>query len=442
MIRSSQFRWRLLRTALAVWAVSYLPLSAQSVLTLDEIHNAARANAEELAIGRLGVEKSDHGVRIARAQRLPRLDLGASYTHVSETAHIEFAIPGLLSRTIAFGDGNIAEAALTASVPLFTGFRLQAAQTAQEIQYQIAVTELRGTDVSLHNRITAGYLKALQALRSRAIYDGQIGYLTAQLAVMKSLEAHGQVLPYDTLLLSTRLSALRVERATAASQYRNNLLQLADIAGIGTPFEIREDLPDLSPLPVTDITALERAAEERRPDITALRHLITASEERERIERAGLLPTVSAFASLRYGRPGVDQISNEWMDYYTAGISMQWNLWSWGGDRARIAQQEIARDETRLRLSRLTRQIHTRIQIVRNDLTILHETLSLLAEQVRQEAAKRDLLHARFRNGLATATEVVDAETAHTTALLRREQSEILIRLKLTELADVIGVEI
>ena len=54
----------------------------------------------------------------------------------------------------------------------------------------------------------------------------------------------------------------------------------------------------------------------------------------------------------------------------------------------------------------------------------------------------RDLLEARLRQGLATATEVVDAETALTTALLRREQSDIQYRLKLTELANAVGMAI
>lgn len=442
MISPFHIRRHVLWTLLSLCTAMAGPLAAQTVLTLGDIQRVARENAEELAIARLGVENAEHGVRIARSQRLPRFDLGASYTHISETAQIDLAIPGLFSRTIAFGDGNIAEAALTASVPLFSGFRLQAAQSVQEIHRDIAVTELRRSDVTLRNRIAAMYLSALQSLRSRAIYEGQIGYLAAQLEMTKLLAAQGQVLPYDTLLLSTRLSALHVERATAETQYRNHLLQLADLAGIGTPFLIRDELPELSPLPTTDATALEHTAMEQRQDIIALRQRIAATEERERIERANLLPTVSAFASLRYGRPGVDQISNDWMDYSTAGISLQWNLWSWGGDRARIAQQEITRDETRLRLSRLVRQIHTRIATVLNELSVLRETQGLLAEQLRQEAAKRDLLHARFRQGLATATEVVDAETAHTTALLRREQSDILLLLKLTELADVIGVGI
>lgn len=417
-------------------------LAAQREIPLDEVRRLAAERAEEIAIARLGVEQTGRGIDIARAQRLPRVDLSASYTHVSDHASIEFAIPGLLSRSIAFGDGNVYETAVTASVPLFTGFRLQAAQQLQETQRDIAGIQLKGTEVSLHNRVTVVYLQAQLALRTREILDGQLQYIAAQLDVLKKLEAQGQLLPYDTLQLSTRMSALRVDRASAAATYRNALLQIADLAKIEEDFGVTRALGPMPALPLEDPAALERIAGEQRSDLSVLRRQHTAGGERVRAEKASLLPSVSAFASLRYGKPGVDQVSNEWMGYYTAGVALQWNLWSWGGDRGRIEQQEIARRETDLRIDRLDRQMRSSIRALLNDLGVLRETRTLLEEQVRQESAKRDLLQARLDQGLATATEVVDAETSLTTALLRSEQTEIQYRLKLTELANAIGVDI
>jgi outer membrane protein len=427
--------------AFVLLAVSPSTLFAQRELPLEEIRALVHANAEEIAIARLGTEHAARGVDIVRAQRLPRVDLGASYTHVSETAGIDIAVPGMFSRTISLGDGNFHEVALSASVPLFTGFRLKATQDVFESQREIAGMELRSTEVSLHNQVTTAYLHAQLARRTIAIFDGQLRYLTAQLDILKKLEAQGQLLPYDTLLLSTRISALRVERASATTGYRNALLRIADMAAIEEEFDVVAALQPETALPVSDMPALERLAIERRSDLAVLRQLQTAGAARVRAENASLLPSVSAFASLRYGKPGVDQFANAWMHYYTAGLALQWNLWSWGGDRGRIEQQELALRETDLRLERLRRQVRRSILALLNELSVLRETGTMLDEQLRQERAKRELLQARFDQGLATATELVDAETTHTTALLRREQNDIQYRLKLTELANAIGVD-
>ena len=415
---------------------------AQRILTLDEARASAAQNAEEIAIARLGVREAERGIDAVRAQRLPRLDLSASYTHVSETASIDFSIPGVLSRSISFGDGNVYETALTASVPLFTGFRLQSAQRLQESRRDIAVTQLQGSTVALHNRVTAAYHQAQLAMRTRSMYDGQLAYLADQLDVLRKLEAQGQLLPYDTLLLSTRMSALRVERASADAAYRNALLQIADISGVTEDFDVDAELPPLPAFRNDGAAQLSAAAIEHRADLAALRRLVSAGADRVSSEQAGMLPSLSAFASYRYGRPGVDQITNDWMPYYTAGIALQWNLFRWGGDRARVEQQEIAMQEEQLRYDRLRRQIENGMRGLLNDLGVLEQTMAMLDDQIRQEQAKRDLLQARLAQGLATATELVDDETALTTALLRREQSGIQYRLKLTEIANAAGVAI
>ncbi|MFZ1731030.1 MAG: TolC family protein [Bacteroidota bacterium] len=417
-------------------------LTAQRLLTLEEAQALAQDHAEEIAIARLEVEYAERGVDIAQAQRLPRLDFSASYTHLSETGGIELAIPGLFSRSIKFGDGNIYETALTASVPLFTGFRLQTAQRMQEKQVSIAEKRLQGVETSLHNRVTIAYRQAQLALRTRKIYDEQLLYLSAQLDVLRKLLVQGQILPYDTLLLSTRMSALRVERAGAVSAYRNARIAVADFGAFDPDFDVSGEIGIMTSLPVDDEAALLQAAKDDRSELAVLRELKSLGDDRLQAEKAAYLPSLSAFASYRYGKPGVDQVSNEWMNYYTAGLALQWNLLSWGGDRGRVDQQQIQRRETDLQYARMERQLQSGIRSLRNDLTVLKETRVLLDEQVRQETAKRDLLQARLNQGVATATEVVDAETARTTALLRREQTDIQYLLKLTELANVIGKDI
>jgi outer membrane protein TolC len=417
-------------------------LRAQQQLTLEEAQKLAQEHAEEIAVARLEVEHAESGIGIARSRRLPRLDLSASYTHISETGGIDLAIPGQFSRSIRFGDGNMYETALTASVPLFTGFRLQTAQRMQEKQVTIAEKQLQDVETSLHNRVAIAYRQAQHALRTQRILDEQLEYLSAQLDVLRKLLAQGQILPYDTLLLSTRMSALRVERAGARAAYRNARIAVADFGAFDPDFEVSSEIGVTASLPVDDEPALLQAAREGRGDLAVLREMKSIGDDLVHSEKAAYLPSLSAFASYRYGKPGVDQVSNEWMHYYTAGLSMQWNLLAWGGDRGRVDQQEIQRRETDLRYTRLERQLRTSIRSLRNDLAVLTETRVLLDEQVRQETVKRDLLQARLDQGVATATELVDAETARTTALLRREQADIQYLLKLTELAIVIGKDI
>ena len=130
------------------------------------------------------------------------------------------------------------------------------------------------------------------------------------------------------------------------------------------------------------------------------------------------------------------------MNYYTAGLKLEWNLWSWGSDAKLIERQEVEAEKTDLKTQQIRQQLRTQIAVLLNDLDVRRKTLGSLDEQIRQEHLKQDLVQSRLTEGLATITEAVDAETSLTTALLRKEQTQIEYTMKLAELAAAVGSEL
>jgi len=414
---------------------------AQNVYTLEEARRDALERSRDVRIASIDVAGAEEGITAARARRLPSVDVSAGYTHVSETGGIDFQLPGLPPRSIRFGDGNIWETAITAHMPLFTGFRLSAMQDLSELNREVAEESLAGTHTAVRHRVAFIYRRAQLAERSRRIYDEQLSWLQVQFGMLRSMLAEGQVLPYDTLLLSSRMSALRVERRNASTEYENAIEDLReitrqDLVGITLSDDIEVD----PGIPAQRETAsLLETAEQNRSDLQILSHQREMAQLRIRSEQASMYPTVAAFASYRYGKPGVDQVANEWMDYYTAGISLEWNLWSWGGDASKVQQQRYGLQRIEEEYARRRDAVRASINRIRNEMDVLDDTRRMLDDQIRQERTKQRLLQARFREGVATATEVVDAETALTTARLRREQADIQYAMKITELAAAIG---
>jgi outer membrane protein TolC len=128
------------------------------------------------------------------------------------------------------------------------------------------------------------------------------------------------------------------------------------------------------------------------------------------------------------------------MDYYTAGIKMEWNLFSWGADKHAIEKQELELTRTDLRSAQLHSRIRTAVASIENDVTLKRRTMALLDAQIVMERQKQLLVETRHREGLATSSELVDAESALTTALIRLEQTRIELSLIATDLAATIGI--
>ncbi len=417
-------------------------LAQRRVLPLSEL-TARAAGQEAVRLRDAEHRQAALAADIAAAARLPRVDLTASYQHVSETGGIDFAIPGLgiPPRHISFGDGNVYDAALSVSVPLYMGNRLSTAVDVQRAGERVAALTLEGARIDVHNAIVTAYRRAQLAHGSLAIFDQQQRAIDQALAMRRAQLAEGQALAYDTLLLSTRLRQIAVERSAAASQYERVILQLMQATGLDTPFDVEPGTIASSPhedAPVGDLLAI---ALDTRRDFRALTETEEIGRLGERMSRAALLPSITASAALRYGRPGVDQVTNDWMAYYTAGIRLEWNLWAWRADRNAVERSHLEIDKARLRRDQLQRQIRTQIGLLQNDLHDRTESIRLLEAQIVLERQRMALVQSRLREGLSTTTELVDAETSLTTALIRLEQAHMDHSLKLTELTAILGLE-
>ncbi len=424
---------------IAIACGSTVHAQQRDVRTLDMLLDHAVQHHEAIEQQRLTVEQQRRGEETAKAARLPRLDLTASYAHVSEVGQITLAIPGLFSRTMSFGDGNVYEAALSASMPLFSGFRLQHAVGMQEQQRIASEHVLAATISDIRTLVEQHYRLAQLARTSSAILGTQQQMLRELLVHRGRLVAQGQALPLDTLQLATRIAQLDVDRAVAAGSYERAILMLMQLSGSASRFDVAAFEGMQVGLEQQSEESLVAMAMDSRSELRALNAQRVASEHGADMARGSLFPTIAATAAWKYGRPGVDQLRNDWMDYYTAAVRFEWNLWNWGGDRAQIERADLETRKTDARTRQLRAQIRTAIGIAREDVVVRRVTLAMLEQNIRLEEERLAQTQARLREGMATTTDLVDAETALTTALLRREQTRIEYVIKQTELAAAVG---
>jgi outer membrane protein len=411
-------------------------------LTLTQVKALATEQSETIRMQKASVRQAERAVDGVSATRLPKVDFTASYNYVSDVAKIDLAVPNFFSKSISFGDGKIYDLSLSASVPLFTGFRLSSAIDLQKQNGEIAQQTLAGNMTEVRNAVAQYFHVAELALKQSAVLQQQEKLLAQNLAMRRALFNEGQALAFDTLQLSTRISQIRVDQAGAEAQYRNAVLLLMQFTGRTASFDIIPEGPAHSELENRSVEELTDRACAQRYELKNITSSRRINELSKQSLQAAYYPSVFAMAAYRYGRPGVDQIKNEWMDYYTAGLKLEWNLWSWGSDKNAIEKQELEIEKTDLREQQVKRQIRTQIAVLLNELDVRRKTLAFLDEQIRQEQLKQTLAQSRLTEGLATVTEVVDAETSLTTALLRKEQTQIEYTMKLAELAAAVGTEL
>jgi outer membrane protein TolC len=128
--------------------------------------------------------------------------------------------------------------------------------------------------------------------------------LDAELALQRAQQAHR-----DRLTAADNAAAL-LARLTGLTKAE---IVLQDESMPPPDFETYENIGG-----VPDNTA--------RPELQALESRVDAARSSIGLNRAGYLPTLSAYGNYTVGKPGRDIIEKEWNDYWTAGLNLTWEF--------------------------------------------------------------------------------------------------------------------
>jgi outer membrane protein TolC len=153
---------------------------------------------------------------------------------------------------------------------------------------------------------------------------------------------------------------------------------------------------------------------DRRDDLAAMKSRVEASRLGVTAAQAGWWPQVNLTANYVYARPNqrylpaVDKFKGTW----EVGIGMQFDIWNWGTTlyqtdqaRSQLLQSELLLDQLRDNAALEVRR--SRLAVVRaaNRISVAQEAIDQADENARTTDEK-------YRNGLATSTDVLDASFA------------------------------
>lgn len=425
----------------------FSPLPVALALALTGSSSAGEAWTLERALSHAlatspDARSAEHRVRAARAvvdqanaAFWPRLDFQSGYTR---TDNPMLAFGAILSQrayapTLDFNDLPDADQLATRgvlSVPLFTGGQMSAGRDQAR--------------AGLHaSRAEAAVVRNTLAFEvARMFYTGQKTrqYVLATAAAVGSFETNallarkrfeiGTLLKADLLDVEVRLAQAREDLVRARNARALAERALRTLLGLEATNEFT--LAEFCP----DVTAPEPGGAIERPELEAVRQQRRAANAALRGRRAGALPRVSAFGSVEYDY-GWEFDGDGWN--YTGGVVVDWTLWEGRKTRAKVAEAQAELDaldeaERKCRLG-----IDFEIEQARLNLASAGERLAVTEKAQTQAAESVELSRSRFEQGLALASQLIDAETALTAARVRRAEAEADRRIALAALRQAMG---
>ena len=423
-----------------------LPVSAQTPsalrLTLDEAIQRGLATSHRMAEIVARGDAADAVVGERRAASLPQIAAQAGYMRTNHVDAFGVLLPTNQLRIIYPDVPDNYRTRLDLQWPIYTSGRLDALERAARIDATASADDVAALRGDLRLEITRAYWALVTASESLLVVERSVARIDAHLRDVRNQLAAGLVPPNDVLTVEAQASRQRMLTVQARAVRDNAETELGRLVGAspGTPIETATALEG-APADRGPLEALVDSARRQRPERAALVKRVDAARERGRAAAAGMKPTVAVGGGVDYGQPNPRIFPREdaWKSSWDASVNLNWPLFDGGRARSEMAETSAAARATEERLAELDSAIAADVHQRARDVESSRAVIDAAADAVRSAAEARRVVGERFNAGVATSTDVLDAQIALLQAELDRTQAMANARLADARLARAIG---
>jgi outer membrane protein TolC len=413
-----------------------LTLSDAIVRGLEASHRLAELGAREQAARAIEDQR--------KAATRPQVALLAGYTR---TNHVQaFSVPdpiGGLHQLIIYPDiPDNYRSRIDFQWPIYTAGRSTALVKAAAAEANAVAQDRDAARADLKLEITRAYWAVITANASVDVVGQALGRIAAHLTDVKNQLAVGLVPPSDVLSIEAqqaRQQMLAIEAQnvldTASAEFRR-LVGLP----IDSPFELA-DVMQPPPPPATEVAALVDAARSNRAERRALEIRIGGASERVSAAAAGRKPMLTSAGGYDLARPNPTIFPRDavWKPSWDLGININWTVFDGGRVRAEVAEASANRRAAEERLKDFDANIAVEVQQRVADLVSAEASIAAAEVGVKSAAEARRVLDERFSAGVATNTDVLDAQVALLQAELDRTRAQADAQLAAARLERAMG---
>jgi outer membrane protein TolC len=329
--------------------------------------------------------------------------------------------------------------------PIYTGGRTGALERAADAERQATGKDLESARADLVLETTRAFWALVTAEESVRVVGESISRIEAQRNDVKARYDAGFLPPNDVLTVSTRVSQQRTLLLEAQNQRDSSRAVLARLIGarVDVAFEPEATLAEGAlPVPaaaqVIDLAAQARGA---RADRQALLFRVEGADARIESARAGYRPLIGVGAGYDYARPNpvIFPRQDIWKPSWDVGVNVNWTLWNGGRTAAEVAEARGQAAAIRERLAEFDTQIGLEIRERQLDLTTALAQVKTAGEAVATAVEARRVVQERVTAGVATTTDLLDAQQDQLEVELQRTRALASVKLAEARLARALG---
>lgn len=417
------------------------PQTPSIELSLDDALTRALANSHRIEEARARSEVAEAVVGERHAATRPQIAAVAGYTRTNHVDEFGILLPNGQLRVIYPDIPDNYRARLDVQYPLYTSGRLEAMEQASRLEATATARDGDTTTVDVRLDVTRAFWNLVVQRESQRVVDESLARMSEHLRDVRNQYDAGLVPPNDVLTVQAQEARQRMLSIQAKTTAEVAEADLARLVG-AVPGSHIVPLAVLAPPAVNaTIDALVADARSNRPERKALEQRMAAAESRGRAAQAGRRPVVALAGGVDYARPNqrIFPRVGDWRESWDAGVNVSWPVFDGGRVKAEVAEASAGVRVLQARIAEFDSIVALEIRQRLSELEASRAALEAADVAVRAATEARRVVGERFGAGVATSTDVVDAQVAILQAQLDRTQAIAAARLAEARLNRAVG---
>lgn len=415
-------RIKLIVTALAVAIASWTNAQNTRPISLNEAIDLSIKNSKQLKINRAKVEQASAAVKEAIQRRLPDASVSGSYIRLSS--------PNIDLKTKSNNNGGgssssggsmpkVNQAAygiLNASLPVYAGGRIRYGIESSKYLAQAEELDAENNKEEVIENTIEAYVNLYKAGAAVNLYKENLAQAQQRVKEFTNLEQNGVLARND--LLKAQLQSSNVELSLLDAQNNFELANVNMELMLGLP-EGTVLSPDSSAInqsfSVNALNDYVQAALKNRKDIEALDLRKQAADVGVKAIKAERYPSIALTGGyIAADIPGFLTITNA----ANIGVGVQYNIGSLWKNKAKVEEAEGRSRELQATQELMNNNIQLQVNKAYLNWLSSQKKIDVYAKAIEQATENYRIVKNKYDNGLATVTDLLDADVAQLQAHL------------------------
>ncbi len=468
-----------MRKALTFLFTMWLALTAVAQVTLDSCRHMALRNNKQMAVEQLKIEQAGYQRKQAEAAYKPSIDFAGTYLHTGRnislvdinnitptqflnpsTGNYDFTLEALgglgisvdgkyvnagtqrVKDALTFDAKNVFAAGVLVTQPIYMGGKIKAMNQITRYAEQIAqrLHDCKAEDVVCE--VDQAYWLVVSLKSKERLAQSYLDLVTRLDNDVKKMLEQGVATNATLLSVDVKVNEANV----ALTKVRNGLvlarMALAQLCGepLDEPMILADELRGDLDVPLQPRAIDMAQVYERRNDFNALELGVKVFDEKAKVARSEMLPTVAAVGSVFTSNPHVyNGFKKEFGFNYAIGAIVKIPLWHWGGLSNKYKAALVDAKIKHLEMEEAKEKIELQVTQANFKYQEAFKTYEATKANLAQADENLRVAQLAFREGMATSDEVLTAQTAWLMAHSEKIDAEIDIMMCNVYLSKVTG---